>query len=127
MPFLSHDFFGLLATIISVVAFAQYIRSILKKQTRPSGPAWWTWSVLAIITVSSAYSAGATWQVLILPLWMCFSQLLVAILSLKHGDNNWDWINKFSILLGIISIFLWLITGQPLIALILVIIADFFA
>jgi hypothetical protein len=118
---------GVVATMLSVVAFIPYIRAIFKNQTKPSGASWWTWSILTIVTVISSRVAGAPWQVLMLPLWLCLSQLTVAILSIKRGDNNWDLLNKFCITGALLGILLWLVTGQPLIALLISVIADFLA
>ena len=124
---IDHQFFGIAAVILSVITSVPYIRSILKKETRPSGASWWTWSILAFVTVVSAKMAGAPWQVLLLPLFLCVFQLTVAILSLKRGDNNWDWLNKSCVAGALVGIVLWFITGQPLFALLISIIADFLA
>ncbi len=122
-----HLFFAIAAGVFSVIAFVPYIRAIIKGQTKPSGASWWTWSLLAGITIASSRSAGAPIQVLILPAWLCFSQLGVAFLSLRYGDNNWDLLNKLCVGGALFGIVLWFITGQPLIALLLSVIADFFA
>ena len=127
MNYLSNNFFGIAAGAMSVLAFVPYVWAILKGETRPSGASWWTWTLLVFITITSSWAAGAPWQVLILPAWLCFSQFGVALLSLKYGDNNWDVINIACIGLALVGIALWVITGQPLIALGLSIIADFFA
>lgn len=127
MPHSYNLFFGILGSIISIIAFIPYLKAIFKKTTRPSGPSWWTWTILTFVAVTSSWFAGASWQVLILPVWLCFSQLLVAILSIKHGDNNWDWLNKTCVATALLGILLWLVTGQPLVALFISIAADFLA
>lgn len=118
---------GTAATILSVVAFVPYIRSILQNKTRPSSASWWTWTLLAFITVISSRAAGAPWAVLILPIWLCISQLGVAILALKQGDNNWDRLNQFCVAGALAGTLLWVVTGEPLIALLVSIVADFLA
>ena len=110
-----------------MLAFVPYLRAIIKGQTKPSAASWWTWSLLAIITITSSWSAGASWGVLFLPLWLCFSQLLVAILSIKRGDNNWDLLNKMCVGGALLGVVLWWVTGQPLIALGISIVADLLA
>jgi hypothetical protein len=119
--------FGAGAAILSAVAFVPYILSILKNKTRPSGASWWTWAILATVTVASSKTAGAPWHVLVLPVWLCLSQLFVAILSLKKGDNNWDLLNKLCVAGALAGTLLWIVTGEPLIALVISIIADFLA
>ncbi len=124
---LNNHFFGVTATALSVIATVPYISSILRGETRPSGASWWTWTILGIITVTSSWFAGATWSVLLLPLWLCLLQLIIAILSIKYGDNTWDRLNKFCVISACIGIGLWLITGEPLIALGISVAADLFA
>lgn len=127
MPYLSHGFFGLAAAAVSVLAFVPYVRAIFKGQTKPSSASWWTWFLLTSIMVASSWSAGAPWKVLVLPLWLCLAQLGVAILSVKRGDNNWDLLNKGCVIGACLGIGLWFSTGQPLIALLISIVADFLA
>jgi hypothetical protein len=119
--------FGIAAGALSVTAFVPYIRAIIKGRTKPSGASWWSWALLSGITVTSSWFAGAPLEVLILPIWLCFSQLLVAILSVRRGDNNWDWLNKACVIGACVGMGLWWITGQPLIALAISILADFLA
>jgi hypothetical protein len=126
-PIEFHALLGASSVVLSFFSFIPYIRSILKKKTRPSGASWWTWSFLAIITVLSSWSAGASWEVLILPTWLFVSQLTVAILSIKRGDNNWDTWNKLCVAGALAGIVLWMVTGNPLIALMFSITADLFA
>lgn len=127
MFYFDNHFFGIAASALSVLAFFPYIRSIIKGQTKPSAASWWTWFFITSVTVASSWSAGASWNVLALPLWLCFSQLLVAVLSIKYGDNNWDLWNKICVGGASFGVALWLITGQPLVALAVSIIADLFA
>ena len=121
------NFFAIAATIISAVAFIPYIWSIIKGETRPSGASWWSWTIINTITVFSSWFAGASWQVLLLPAWLCVSQLAISILSIKRGDNNWDGLNKFCVGGALLGVGLWMVTGQPLIALSISIAADLLA
>lgn len=123
----NYNFWGIVAVITSLVAFIPYIFSILKGKTKPSAPSWLTWTFLTFVVVISSRAAGASWQVLLLPIWLCFSQFLVTVLAIKWGDNNWDKININCIALAIIGVGLWWFTGNPLLALFSVIVADSFA
>lgn len=121
---MNNTFFAISASVVSVVAFFPYIRAILAGQTRPSGASWWTWTVITMVSVASAWFAGASWQVLVLPAWLCVSQLAVAILSIRYGDNTWDFLNKSCVAAALLGVGLWIITGQPLVALAISIAAD---
>ena len=127
MQIFSHTFFGVAAPIFSIIAFIPYIRAIYKKETKPSGASWWTWTFINFVALASSRYAGAPWQVLLLPIWFCLSQIYIAILSTKYGDNNWDFGNKLCVAGACVGVALWIITGQPLLALIISIIADIFA
>jgi hypothetical protein len=119
--------FAFVAGLCSIAAFIPYIRSILLSKTKPSGPSWWTWTVITMVIVVSSWFAGVPWPILLLPTWLCFSQLLVAVLSIRRGDNQWDFLNMVCIGISLCGVFLWLITGQPVIALVISIVSDFFA
>jgi hypothetical protein len=122
-----YDIFGIAALVTSLIGFIPYFISILKGETKPSSASWWTWTVLAFVATISSFAGGAPWQVLLLPAWLCLSQLAVSILSIKYGDHKWDVRNKICIGVALFSIILWIITGNPLLALGLSIIADLFA
>ncbi len=122
-----YQFFGVAAPIISLIAFVPYLKSIFKGETKPSAASWWTWAILALVATTSAWVGGAPWPVLLLPGWLFVSQLGVAILSIKYGDNHWDKKNKVYVGGAILSILIWIVTGNPLIALGLTILSDLFA
>lgn len=126
-PHLDYELFGLAAAIVSAVAFVPYVLSIFRGETRPAGASWWTWSLLTATTVLSSWSAGAPWEVLVLPSWLCFSQLSVAFFSIKRGDHNWDLLNKICVAAACAGLVLWLLSGQALLALVISITADVFA
>lgn len=122
-----YEIFGIAAPIVSLVAFVPYLRSILKGKTKPSSASWWTWTVLTLVVVISSWASGASWQVLLLPAWLCISQFAVSILSIKFGDNKWDFKNKICVGGAIFGILLWVLTGNPLLALGFSILSDLFA
>lgn len=119
-----YNFFGIAAGAFSVIAFIPYISAIFHGETKPSGPSWWTWTFITCIMTASSWVSGATSQVLILPVWLCFSQFVVAILSVAYGNNMWDFWNKINIAGAVLSVGIWLISGNSLFALAMSIIAD---
>jgi len=122
-----YEFWGILAPIVSLIGFIPYFKSILKGETKPSATSWWTWTILAFVALISSWAGGAPWQVLLLPAWLCISQLAVSFLSIKFGDNKWDARNKICIAGAMFGILLWIFTGNPLLALGFSIISDLFA
>lgn len=124
---MTNTVFALVASGFSVIAFIPYIWETIKGKTRPEGASWWTWAIITCVTTLSSWFAGASLSVLLLPIWLCFSQFIIAILSIKYGSSNWDWINKFCVAGALLGIFLWILTGQALLALVISITADFLA
>jgi hypothetical protein len=122
-----YEIFGITAPIVSVIAFVPYFKSILQNKTKPSSASWWTWTILTFVIVVSSWASGASWQVLLLPAWLCISQLAVSILSIKFGDNKWDSRNKICVGGAILGILFWALTGNPLLALGFSILSDLFA
>jgi len=122
-----HEIFGIAAPIVSFIAFAPYLKSILKGKTKPSSASWWTWTILTFVIVISSRASGASWQVLLLPAWLCVSQLAVSILSIKFGEKKWDLGNKICVGGAIFGILLWVLTGNALLALGFSLLADLFA
>jgi len=119
--------FVVIASLLSAIASLPYIYSILRGETKPSGASWWSWTLITMVTVVSSWFAGASWQVLVLPIWLCFVQFGIAILSIKRGDNNWDGLNKVCVAGVLVGVILWILVGEPLIALVIGIIADMLA
>jgi len=122
-----HEIFGISAPIVSLIAFIPYLKSILEGRTKPSSASWWTWTILTFVIFISSLASGASWQVLLLPAWLCISQLVVSILSIKFGEKKWDLRNNVCVGGAILGILLWILTGNALLALGFSILADLFA
>ena len=122
-----YEIFGIIAPIVSFVSIVPYIKSILKGKTKPSSASWWTWTISTFIIVISSLSSGVSWQILLLPAWLCIYQLLVSILSIKFGDKKWDVKNKIYVGIAFFGILLWILTNNALLALGFSILSDLFA
>jgi len=66
----THNFFGIAAPVLSVVAFTPYVRAIFKKETKRLQRFLVDLGIFDLIALISSWSAGAPWQVLILPIWL---------------------------------------------------------
>jgi len=121
----THNFFGIAAPVLSVVAFILMSEQFLKKETKPSSASWWTWAFLNLIAQSVLGLRERPWQVPDITHLLCASEFGVAIYPQKYGDNSWDVWNKLWVAGAIVG-FAFVVTGKPLIALFFSIIADFF-
>jgi len=127
MSYFGTEFFGISAGILSAASSLPYVYSIIRGRTKPSGPSWAAWALIGGVIFVSSYFSGATWQVLVLPAWLFLYQSSVALLSLKYGHNVWDHWNIISISGACLSIVLWVITGNPVVALCASVFADLLA
>ncbi len=120
------SYFGELSGVISLLAFIFYFTSIITKKTIPSRVTWMSLSIIGLLILLSSYSAGHTSTI-----WFQLSYLvgpfLIFLLSIKYGEGGFSRVDLLCLSTSFISICLWLITDLPVVALVLNILADFFA
>ncbi|MBD2449319.1 hypothetical protein H6G76_19575 [Nostoc sp. FACHB-152] len=115
---------GVVAGFLSILCFVPYIVTILQGKTKPNRATWWIWVILSTVISASYYSSGAG-NTIWLPVCGGIGQLIVAILSLKHGEGGWSRFDRLCLLGVGISLLLWWQFNSPLIALLLNILIDF--
>ncbi|MBU7586436.1 MAG: hypothetical protein KAF91_26830 [Nostoc sp. TH1S01] len=115
---------GAVAGFLSILCFVPYIITILQGKTKPNRATWWIWVILSTVISASYYSSGAG-NTVWLPVCGGIGQLIVAILSLKHGEGGWSRFDRLCLLGVGISLLLWWQFNSPLIALLLNILIDF--
>lgn len=78
---------GLLAGLLSIFAFAPYVRDTLALRKQPQRASWFIWSVLSSITLCSQIYEGATsslWFVAVQTL----STIFIFVLSISRGTGS---------------------------------------
>lgn len=117
------EFLGYLSITLTLIGYAPYFRSILKRQTKPHMFSWIVWALVNGIAFIGPYTRGAgagAWVAGVTAL-LC---LAIAALCVPYGDKRItksDWI-AFTAALAAIP--LWILTEDPLSALILAIFID---
>ena len=119
-----HTWLGVGASILLLVLIVPYIRSVIYGTTRPSAVSWFGWALLFIITALAQASKGVSWSLAIL-LISTLSTLIIAFTALYLGRIVWTRSDVVCIVLAVLAIALWMITKEPLTAIVLSIIADF--
>ena len=114
---------GIIAIIIGLYSYIPYFRDIFAKKTKPHAFSWFVWGVLTatafVAQMQKGGGAGA-WITGVTAV-LCLS---VAVIAFFRGEKNitkFDWGCLVAALLGIV---LWLITNNPLTAVIIVTITD---
>jgi hypothetical protein len=120
-------YLGILAGVVSFVAYIIYFRSILKGHSKPNRITWWIWTFMGGVLALSYYASGARdtiWS----PIVEFIGPFITALFSIKYGEGGVvDKTDVFCLAGGVLSIVLWILTGNPIVALMLNIAIDQFA
>ena len=118
-----HTLLGIGASILLLALIVPYIRSIVTSTTRPSAVSWFGWALLFAIATAAQASKGIDWS-LAVPLISTISTTIIAFTALYMGRAVWTRADGICIVLATLAIILWAITKEPLVALILSMLAD---
>ncbi|MBP7767090.1 hypothetical protein KA068_01030 [Candidatus Saccharibacteria bacterium] len=120
------EIIGAIAVILTFVAYVPYYRDILKGKTHPHVYSWSLWGLLTVLLVALQIKGGAgaaTWVTAAAGL-LCIG---VVFLSLKKGKKDITTSDTVVAVLALAAIGFWLVADQPIISIILVIVADMLA
>lgn len=120
------EIISIVAVVLTFVAYIPYYRDILKGKTHPHIYSWSLWGLLTVLLVALQVRGGAG-----LAVWVTAAAGLLCIgvvfLSLKNGKRDITKSDTVVAFLSLAAIFFWLIVDQPIISIVLVIIADMLA
>jgi hypothetical protein len=114
---------GAVAVTLTFIAYIPYYRDILKGKTHPHVYSWSLWGLLTILIVALQIKGGAgpaTWVTAAAGL-LCLG---VVALSLKSGKRDITVSDTVTAVLSLVAIGFWLIADQPIVSIILVVVAD---
>jgi len=120
--------FTILAGAIAVVSAAGYAVDTLRGRNQPNRVTWAMWTVVPMIAFAAQISQGVGLQS-IFTFAGGFGPLLVLIATFVNPKAYWR-LTSFDFICGLMSLaalVLWAITGKGLVALVLSVVADFFA
>lgn len=99
---------GILAGILSLVAFVPYIIAILRGKIKPNRASWWIWTVMGLVLGLSYYSSGANGTIWV-PVSYFIGPLVTAILSIRYGEGGWTKFDRVCIFAACVSTIPWVI------------------
>lgn len=114
---------GILAVVLTCVGYGPYFYSIFRHQTRPHMFSWLIWGTVNGIAFAGQYSRGGgagSWTTGFTAL-LC---LAIFALAVKWGERNITRSDWAAFIAAIAAILLWLVTNNPLGAMILVTLID---
>lgn len=115
-------YLGIGSALLNVVSLVIYVRSILRGKTKPERASWWIWLCLMVVSLAAQKASGATWSLLLTASYLLVNAT-VATLSLRYGYGRFSKRDVVSVFLMVFGVVLWAVTGSPLAALILVVVA----
>ncbi len=114
---------GVAAVVIALVSYVPYIRDILRGNTKPHPVSWFAFALLMAITFGAQVVTGAgpgAWVMGVSAICI----FAIAIFAIVRGGVEvvpFDWACLIAAVFGIV---LWLVTNDPLTAVIIVTITD---
>lgn len=118
-----HFIFGIVGGIFSAIAFIPYIIEIIKKGVKPNRASWIIWNVTNTILLVSYFSVGAR-ETIFLPIVYFACAFIVLLLSLKYGVSAWSRLDYVSLTVSGLSLIIWFLTKNPLLALLMNLVMD---
>ena len=114
---------GIIAGIVTLIAYVPYLRDIFKGTTKPVRATWFIWTVLSGIALTSQLASGGRWSVVMTAAQM-LGTTLIFVLSIKRGYGGLDKQEGISLVVAVLGLALWLVTDKPLLALLCVVVVD---
>ena len=111
--------------VIGFISYASYFKGIFRGQTKPHVFSWFIWATINITAFFAQLVRGGGAGALITGVngTLCIA---VAIISISRGEKNITRSDWFSLAGAIAAITGWVLTADPLIAVILICITDTF-
>jgi uncharacterized protein with PQ loop repeat len=120
------EIIGFIAVILTFIAYIPYYRDIIRGKTHPHVYSWSLWCLLTILIVALQIKGGAGVSAYVTASagLLCIG---VIVLGLRHGERDITVFDTFVAILSLIAMGFWLIADQPVVSIILVVIADLLA
>lgn len=117
------EIFAALAILVSVIRYGTYLWSIKKGETRPHVFSWLNWGLVTGIGAYAQMSlnGGPSAWVLVVVSATC---LFIAFIALFVGEKNITKSDWFSFIGALLAIPIWMITDNPVMAIIVIITID---
>jgi hypothetical protein len=120
-----HIVFATAGAITNFVACLSYVRAILRREAAPNRVSWFLWAFVPLIAGAAQLRAGVGFSTLVV-LSVGIGPLCILLASFVGGMGSWK-LGPFDYVCGACSLAalaLWAITGDPITAIVLSILAD---
>ena len=120
---ISKDLFGLAASAFAIASYVPYAISVARGRTRPHTFSWIIWAVATGVAAAAMLARGSgagAWPT-VLSAGFCG---VIAFIGMVRGDLLATRLDKWLLAIALAAIPLWAVTGNPALALILMILTD---
>ena len=121
---LSKEMFGVLALLLTFVAFVPYIQSVRTGKTKPHVFSWLIWGVGTVIVFVAQLLDGGGYGAWVIGISGCITFYIAVLAWAKSGDTSivrMDWV---FLILAMSALPLWFVTNTALSAVIVLTIVD---
>lgn len=112
-----HQFFGILAGILTLAGLLLYAKSVAAGPTKPSRATWAIWTINSLLLLTS-YAASGARETIWLAAGYAAGLFIITLLTMKFGERGWNWLDIFCLVGAAFGVLLWCVTGSSLSALI---------
>ncbi len=116
-------YLGILSVALQLISYSIYFTGIWKGRTKPHAFTWMVWGFISVIAFTAIISAGGgagAW-VLGINALLC---LTISAIGFKQKRVTYDLYDWLALIGGLLGVFLWWQTKDPLYAVILVALSD---
>lgn len=103
------------AGLLMALGFLVYVGDIIPRYAKPSKASWAIWTILDGIILAGMHAEDVVNAQMIIA---TIGALIVLLVSLKFGESGWSAMDKACLLGAVVGIALWIITKNPLTAVI---------
>jgi len=117
---------GAVTVLLSIAGHIPYIRDILRGKTKPHIYTWFIWTVLTTITCIAQLREGAAagaWTTAT----TAVMALVIFVMSFRKGTHDITRSDALCLAGAIVALLVWVVTRQPLIAVIVATVVDVLA
>lgn len=115
--------FAALSGLVSIFVFVNYVRTVLKKETKPHAYTWLIWGLTQGTAVAGLWYGNGGWGAAALTL-STVSVALIFLLSLRYGTKNITRSDTVVLILALLAIVIWWQLDNPLLAILMVTVID---
>lgn len=119
-------FLALVATLMALIGNVPYLLDILKRKIEPHPYTWLVWTLVSGVTFFGQVVKGAGIGALPTGIAEIFT-LIIFLFSLQYGFKNIHKTDTYFLIFALLGIIPWILTKDPTISVIIVVIIDFIA